>query len=257
MSLAPLSCCIIAMDEEDRLGECLDSVAFCDEIVVVDSHSTDATRALAAARGARVIERDWPGHVAQKEFAIRSAAHDWVLCVDADERVTPRLREEIEALRERGFPGHAGWRFPRLVNYLGTWVRHGTWYPDPQLRLFDRRRGRWGGHDPHDRVELEPGASIGRLAGDLVHVPYRSFADHLATIEQYTTIMARGMLARGRRAGLADLLLRPWVRFARFYFLKRGFLLGWKGLVLAFLAAHYVRLKYMKLLLLQRGEAVA
>jgi glycosyltransferase involved in cell wall biosynthesis len=204
-----------------------------------------------------VVQKEWLGFGRQKQFAVEQARHDWVLCVDADERVTPRLREEIEALRERGFPGHAGWRFPRLVNYLGTWVRHGTWCPDPQLRLFDRRRGRWGGHDPHDRVELEPGASIGRLAGDLVHVPYRSFADHLATIEQYTTIMARGMLARGRRAGLADLLLRPWVRFARFYFLKRGFLLGWTGLVLAFLAAHYVRLKYMKLLLLQRGEAVA
>jgi glycosyltransferase involved in cell wall biosynthesis len=256
MSRTPLSCCIIAMDEEDRIEECLASVAFCDEIVLVDSHSKDGTRELARARGARVIERDWPGHVAQKEFAIRAATHDWVLCVDADERVSPELRAEIEALRLQGFPRHAGWRFPRLVNYLGTWVRRGTWYPDLQLRLFDRRRGRWGGHDPHDRVELAAGASSGRLAGDLLHHPYRSFADHLRTIDQYTTLMARGMLARGRRAGLADLCLRPWVRFARFYFLKRGFLLGWKGLVLAFLAAHYVRLKYMKLLLLQRGEAL-
>ena len=253
---APLSCCIIAMDEEDRIEACLASVAFCDEILVVDSHSTDRTRELAQARGARVIERDWPGHVAQKEFAVRAATHEWVLCVDADERISPGLRSEIEALRARGFPGHAGWRFPRLVNYLGTWVRHGTWYPDLQLRLFDRRRGRWGGHDPHDRVELAPGASAGRLAGDLEHHPYRSFADHLHTIDQYTTIMARGMFARGRRTNLADLCLRPWVRFARFYFLERGFLLGWKGLVLASLAAHYVRLKYMKLLLLSRGEAL-
>ncbi len=254
MTATPLSCCIIAMDEEDRIGECLASVAFCDEILVVDSHSRDRTRELARAAGARVIERDWPGHVAQKEFAIRQAAHDWVLCVDADERVSPELRAEIEALRARAFAGPAGWRCPRLVNYLGTWVRHGTWYPDLQLRLFDRRRAHWGGHDPHDRVELEPGARAGRLAGDLFHHPYRSFADHLHTIEQYTTLMARGMAARGRRAGIGDLVVRPWVRFARFYFLKRGFLLGWKGLVLAFLAAHYVRLKYMKLLLLSRGE---
>jgi len=253
---APLSCCIIAMDEEDRIEACLDSVAFCDEIVLVDSHSSDRTRALAAARGARVIERDWPGHVAQKEFTVRQATHDWVLCVDADERVSPALRAEIEALREQGFPGHAGWRCPRLVNYLGSWVRHGTWYPDLQLRLFDRRRGRWGGHDPHDRVELDGGASAGRLRGDLFHHPYRSFGDHLATIEQYTSIMAKGMQQRGRRAGLGDLVVRPWVRFARFYLLKRGFLLGWRGLVLAFLAAHYVRLKYMKLLVLQRGEAL-
>ena len=256
MSRAPLSCCIIAMDEEDRIEACLDSVSFCDEIVVVDSHSSDRTRELAAARGARVIERDWPGHVAQKEFTIRQAAHDWVLCVDADERVSPELRREIEELRERGFPGRAGWRFPRLANYLGTWVRHGTWYPDLQLRLFDRRRAHWGGHDPHDRVELASGESAGRLAGDLLHVPYRSFSDHLHTIEQYTTIMARGMHARGRRAGLADLVVRPWVRFARFYFLRRGFLLGRKGLVLALLAGHYVRLKYMKLSVLGRGEAL-
>jgi len=252
----PLSCCIIAMDEEDRIEACLDSVAFCDEIVLVDSHSTDRTREIAAARGARVLERDWPGHVAQKEFAIRQAQHDWVLCVDADERVTGELRSEIEGLRERGFPACAGWRFPRLVNYLGTWVRHGTWYPDLQLRLFDRRRGGWGGHDPHDRVEIESGERIGRLRGDLEHFPYRSFADHLRTIDQYTTIMARGMHARGRRVGVSDVFVRPWVRFARFYVLKRGFLLGWKGLVLAFLAAHYVRLKYMKLLLLERGEAL-
>jgi len=256
MTRAPLSCCIIAMDEEDRIVDCLASVAFCDEIVLVDSHSSDRTRELAAARGARVIERDWPGHVAQKEFAVRAATHDWVLCVDADERVTSELRGEIEALRERGFPGHRAWRFPRLANYLGTWVRHGTWYPDLQLRLFDRRAGKWGGHDPHDRVELAPGASTGRLAGDLLHLPYRSFADHLDTIEQYTTIMAKGLRARGRRTGPLDLVVRPWVRFARFYFLQRGFLLGRKGLILAYLAAHYVRLKYMKLSLLQHGEAL-
>jgi len=256
MSHTPLSCCIIAMDEEDRLEDCLASVAFCDEVVLVDSHSKDRTRELARARGAQVIERDWPGHVAQKEFAIRAATHEWVLCVDADERVSDELRAEIEALRARGFPRHAGWRFPRLPNYLGTWVRHGTWYPDLQLRLFDRRRARWGGHDPHDRVELEPGATSGVLHGDLLHYPYRSFADHLATIDQYTSLMARGMLARGRKVGLSELFLRPWVRFARFFFLKRGFLLGWKGLVLALLAAHYVRLKYMKLLVLERGEAL-
>ena len=160
-----LSACIIAMNEEDRIADCLRSVAFCDEILVVDSHSTDKTRELARSLGARVIERDWPGHVAQKEFTIREAGNDWVLCVDADERVTPALRAEIEELREHGFPGRAGWRCPRLVNYLGTWVRHGTWYPDLQLRLFDRRRARWGGHNPHDRVELEDGIARGAAHG--------------------------------------------------------------------------------------------
>jgi glycosyltransferase involved in cell wall biosynthesis len=255
MSARPcLSACIVAMDEEERIEACLDALAFCDEIVLVDSHSSDRTRALAAAKGARVIERDWPGHVAQKEFAVRTAQHDWVLCVDADERVSPELARELATLRERGFPVHAGWRFPRLTHWFGTPIRRGTWYPDRQLRLFDRRRGLWGGNDPHDRVELA--GSVGELSGELLHFPYRTLREHLETIDRYTTIMARGKQERGERASVLDLCLRPPVRFLRFYVLKGGFLLGWKGFFLAALAAHYVRLKYAKLLLLQRGERI-
>jgi glycosyltransferase involved in cell wall biosynthesis len=247
MTQAPagLSACVIAKDEADRIGACLDSLAFCDEILVVDSHSSDATREIAAARGARVIERDWPGHVAQKEFAIRAARHDWVLCVDADERISPELAPEIRRLREAGFPGPPGWRLPRLSWYLGRPIRHGTWYPDPQLRLFDRRRGRWAGRDPHDRVELD--GEPGRLRGHLLHHPYRSLEDHLATIDRYTTTMANGLAEQGRRARLVDLALRPPARFLRSYLLQAGFLDGWRGLLLASLAAHYVRLKYAKL----------
>jgi glycosyltransferase involved in cell wall biosynthesis len=248
---APLSACIIARDEEDRIDACLASLAWCDEILVVDSHSTDRTRELALARGARVIERDWPGHVAQKEFAIRQARHDWVLCVDADERVSPRLRADLEALRAAGFPGCAGWRMPRLSSYLGRWIRHGSWYPDRQLRLFDRRRGRWGGRDPHDRVELD--GPVGSLAGELLHHPYRDLADHLATIERYTTVAAARLHQEGRRARWTDLLLRPPWRFLRFYLLEAGFLEGWRGLLMAWLAAYYVRLRYLKLWLLERA----
>lgn len=243
-----LSACILARDEADRIGSCLLSVGFCDEVLVVDSGSTDATRELAAAAGARVVEREWLGFRAQREFAIREAANDWILFVDADERVSPGLRAEVTALREAGFPGHQGWRFPRLSNYLGTWVRYG-WYPDLQLRLFDRRHAELGGHDPHPKVVC--GGPVGRLKGDLLHHPYRSFDEHLRTIDGYTTTMAEGLLARGRRAGAWELVVRPAMRFFRFYFLRRGFLLGWKGLLLAYLAAHYVRLKYAKLRLLQ------
>jgi len=250
---ARVSACIITLDEADRIAECIRSVDWCDEVVVVDSHSRDATREIAAGSGARVIERDWPGHVKQKEFAIRAATHDWVMCIDADERVSPELRQEILALAGQGFPEHAGWRMPRMSRYLGRWIRHGTWYPDLQLRLFDRRRGRWGGHDPHDRVEID--GSAGRFRHPLLHDPYRSFAEHLGTIDRYTTIMADGLHRRGRRARLDDLILRPWVRFFRFYVLKAGFLEGWRGLLLAVLAAHYVRLKYAKLLVLERAAA--
>jgi glycosyltransferase involved in cell wall biosynthesis len=250
-----VSACIIAFNEEDRIAECVRSVKWCDEVLVVDSHSTDRTREVATGCGARVIERDWPGHVAQKEFAVREARHDWVLCVDADERVSPALREEMMALRDSGFAGTVGWRMPRMSCYLGRWIRHGTWYPDLSLRLFDRRRGHWGGHDPHDRVELD--SKPGRLKGDLLHYPYRSFAEHLRTMDNYTTIMARGLHERGRRASLVDLIFRPAVRFFRFYVLKAGFLEGWRGLLLAYLAAYYVRLKYAKLLVMDRETSAA
>jgi glycosyltransferase involved in cell wall biosynthesis len=245
MTARGLSACVIAKDEADRIGECLASLAFCDEILVVDAHSKDDTRAIAEAAGARVIERDWPGHVAQKEFAIRAALHDQVLCIDADERISFELAAEIRRLREAGFPGPAGWRMPRMSSYLGRWIRHGTWYPDPQLRLFDRRRGRWTGRDPHDRVELD--GEIGRLRGHLLHYPYRNLEDHLASIDRYTTTMARGLAEEGRHARLIDLALRPPGRFLRSYLLQLGFLDGWRGLLLASLAAHYVRLKYAKL----------
>ena len=248
---AGLSASIVAMNEADRIADCLASLEFCDEIVLVDSHSTDRTREIAAGHGARVIERDWPGHVAQKEFAIRQAVHDWVLCLDADERVSPELRAQIMAVRDAGFPDKAGWRFPRLSSYLGCWMSRGSWYPDHQLRLFDRRRGRWGGYDPHDRVELD--GPVGTLSGHLLHQPSRSLADHLRTIDSYTTIMADGLHRRGKRGRLLDIVVRPPARFLRDYVLKGGLLLGWRGLVQAFLAAHYTRLKYMKLYVLQNA----
>ena len=246
----PVSACIVTRDEEDRLPDCLASLDWCDEILVVDSHSTDATRELAERHGARVIERDWPGHVAQKEFAVREARHDWVFCIDADERVSKELAEEIEAHRARGFAGPAGYSVPRLSSYLGRWIRHGTWYPDRKLRLFDRRRGGWGGRDPHDLVEVR--GPVAELAAELQHFPYRSFEDHLRTIDRYTTITAQELFAEGRRARWWDLLFRPPLRFVDFYLWRRGCLDGWRGLLLAVLAAHYVRLRYWKLFLLAR-----
>jgi len=247
-----LSACIIAFNEEDRIEACIASLDFCDEILVVDSHSSDGTRELAESLGARVIERDWPGHVAQKEFTVRQAQHEWVMCIDADERVSPALREELVALKQAGFPDRAGWRMPRCSRYLGRWIRRGTWYPDLQLRLFDRRRGHWGGENPHDRVELE--GSVGRLAGDLLHDPYRNLSEHLQTIDTYTTTMAEGLVRRGKRVGVWNLVVNPAVRFFRFYVLELGFLEGWRGFLLACLAAHYVRVKYAKALILQRSE---
>lgn len=249
-ALIPISACIITYNEEDRLPACLATLSWCNEILVVDSHSTDATRNLAKAAGARVIERDWPGHVAQKEFAIRAASHDWVLCIDADERVSDALAHEIDVARASAFAGATGYRTPRVSNYLGAWIRHGSWYPDRKLRLFDRRHGRWGGRDPHDRVELE--GNVSDLTGELEHFPYRDLKDHLRTIDRYSSTMAEGLHRDGKRAHLHDLLFRPMIRFFIFYVARRGFLAGWRGLLLAVLAAHYVRLRYSKLWALGR-----
>lgn len=243
------------MDEEDRIADCLASLAFCDEIVLVDSHSRDGTRELAAAAGARVIERDWPGFTAQKDFAVRQARHDWVLCIDADERVSPELAGEIGRLREDGFPRHAGWRMRRLSAYLGRWMRFGAWSPDTKLRLFDRRRGGWTGAGVHETVRLD--GSAGRLRGVLLHHPYRTLAEHLRTIDRYTTLTAEDMHARGRRAGAGDLVWRPAARFLKAYVLKLGFLEGWRGVLQASLSGYYGGLKYAKLLVLQRAQEVA
>jgi glycosyltransferase involved in cell wall biosynthesis len=232
------------MDEEDNIADCLKSADFAQEWIVVDSHSKDATRERAAACGARVVERDWPGHVEQKNFAVDAAVHEWVLCLDADERVSPELRASILAALERNdLPD--GFEMARRTWYLGRWIRRGGWYPDRKIRLFRRSKGRWGGVNPHDHLRVE--GRVERLEGDLLHYSYRSISDHLKTIDSFTTIAAKEKRAAGRRAGVLDLTLRPFGKFLRMYVLKLGFLEGRAGLVVATLGSYYVFLKYAKL----------
>ncbi len=246
-----LSACIITYNEADRIEACLNSVRFCDEIVVVDSHSTDRTRELAQAFGARVIERDWPGYRSQKQFAIESAGNDWVLCLDADERVSERLRSEIEALRAGGFAGCAGWSVPRITDYFGRFLRHGNAYPDRLIRLFDRRRGGWIGYEIHENTRVQ--GPVGRLRGHLEHYSYRSLTDHHLRMQRYADLMAGALYERGKRCGLGKVLLNPQWRFIRGYFLRLGFLDGWRGLVFALIEANYVRRKYLGLYMRTRG----
>jgi glycosyltransferase involved in cell wall biosynthesis len=251
VSRPPLSVCVVALNEEDRIADCLRSADFADEWIVVDSHSTDRTRDIAAGLGARVIERDWPGHVQQKNVALDAATHDWVLCLDADERVSPELRAAIlAALGRDDLPD--GFRFPRRNRYLGRWIRHGGWYPDRKLRLFRRGRGRWVGQNPHDRVHVD--GRVEDLTGDLLHDSYRSLSDHLRTIDSFTTIAAREKLAAGGTATILDLTLRPWWKFVRMYVLKAGFLDGVPGFVIAVTGAYYVFLKYAKLWEARRAQ---
>jgi len=254
--MAPLSACIIAFNEADRIGDCLDSLAFCDEIVVVDSGSSDGTAALCQARGARVLQRPFDGFRSQKQFAVDQAAHDWVLCLDADERVGPELREAIQAARADGFSGAAGYRFARLSDYFGRFLRHGNAYPDRVLRLFDRRRGGWRGQrEIHEAASVD--GAVRLLAGDLIHYPYRSLEQQLAKTERYARMMAEHEFARGKRASVAKLVLAPAWRFWRGYLLRGGFLDGWRGLVYAYVRANYVRQKSIMLWLLQHGQPVA
>lgn len=250
-SLSKLSACIITFNEADRITACLRSLEFCDEIIVVDSHSTDATRELSTALGARVIERDWPGYRSQKQFAVDAAGNDWVLCLDADERVTAALGAEIVALRARGFAGAAGWSVPRITDYFGRFLRHGNAYPDRLVRLFDRRRGGWRGDEIHENTRID--GPVRRLSGHLEHYSYRSLTDHLDRMQRYADLMAQAMYARGRRCGLAPVLLNPLWRFVRGYLLRLGFLDGWRGLVFALIEANYVRRKYLGLFVRSRG----
>lgn len=245
-----LSACIITYEEADRIEACIRSVAFCDEVVVVDSHSTDGTRERAAALGARVIERDWPGYRSQKDFAVASCRNDWVLCLDADERVSDALRGEIERLRAAGFEGYAGWSIPRITDYFGRFLRHGNAYPDRLVRLFDRRRGGWIGREIHENTRVT--GRVGRLRGHLLHYSYRSLTDHEQRMQRYAQLMAQSMHASGRRAGLGAVVLHSAWRFLRGYVLRLGFLDGWRGLVFALVEASYVRQKYLKLFLLGR-----
>jgi glycosyltransferase involved in cell wall biosynthesis len=246
-----LSVCIITYNEADRIEGCVRSVGFCDEIVVVDSHSSDSTRAIAQALGARVIERDWPGYRSQKQFAVDSASNDWVLCLDADERVTSALRAEIESLRAAGFEGYAGWSVPRITDYFGRFLRHGNAYPDRLIRLFDRRRGGWIGEEIHENTRVT--GRVGRLSGHLEHFSYRSLTDHHNRMARYADLMARALHARGKRSGLTKVLVNPLWRFFRGYVIRLGFLDGWRGLVFALVEANYVRRKYLELYMLTKG----
>ena len=236
---------LIVQDEEALLPAALDSVSFCDEILVVDSGSSDRTCELARGKGAKVmVNRPWPGFVVQRNFATEQARHHWILAVDADERVTPELRAEIEAERARGF-AHAGYRIPRVAHYLGCWIRGTDWYPDPQLRLFDRRRGRWQGKLVHESVRTE--GSVGRFRNEMEHLTYRDLSHHLRTIDSYTTLWARQAFEEGRRAGPVQAAGACGWAFIRNYLLKGGFWLGAAGLTVSTLNSYYAYLKLAKL----------
>ena len=238
-----LSVTVITWNEEERLRACLESVTWANEIVVVDAESADKTVEIAREFTDRIWVRPWPGFAAQKNFALDQASEAWVLSLDADERVPPELRAELESVLAA--PGPAdGYAVPRKNFFWGVWVRHGGLYPDWQLRLFRRGLGRFVEHPVHEAVEVQ--GAVARLAHPLLHESYRSLEEFVQRSNRYSTLAAWQWLASGRRVGFVDLLLRPLGRFASMYALKAGFLDGWRGLFLAILYAHYVFLRTAK-----------
>ncbi|MGE3277406.1 MAG: glycosyltransferase family 2 protein [Vicinamibacterales bacterium] len=235
---------IITKDEAPNIAAALASVAWADERLVVDSGSTDDTVAIARQAGARVLVRPWDGYAAQKNFAAGEAQHDWILSVDADERVSDRLGDEIRTLLSES-PAAAGYRMPRVTWHLGRWIRSTDWYPDYQLRLYDRRRARWAPRLVHESVSAD--GPVEMLAGELLHYAYRDIAHHLQTMDRYTTLAAQQMLAEGRRAHWYDVFLRPRLVFFRNYVLRGGFRDGSAGLIVSWMNAQYVGLKFAKL----------
>ncbi len=250
--MTPVSVTIITRDEAVNIEACVASVAWAAEVLVVDSGSADDTAARARAAGARVLVRDWPGYAAQKNFAAAEAAHDWILSIDADERVTPQLAAEIQARLAGGGPA-CGYRIPRVTWHLGRWIRTTDWYPDYQLRLYDRQRARWRPRRVHESVQAD--GPVERLSSDLQHFAYRDVGHHHQTMDRYTTLAATELFEQGRRAGVWHLTLHPWAAFVRNYVLRRGVLDGVPGFVISCMNAYYVFLKFAKLWARQHAAA--
>jgi glycosyltransferase involved in cell wall biosynthesis len=238
-----ISATIITYNEERNIARAMESLRCCDEILVLDSGSSDRTCEIAANLGARVEESAWLGYADQKNWASERAANDWVLSIDADEALSEALEAEIWQLKKRG-PSYDGYTMPRLAQYLGRWIFHSGWYPDRKVRLFDRRKAKWVGRYVHESVTVN--GSVGHLEANLLHFTCNSLSEHLKTMDRYTTLAAEQMIAEGQKVGWPQLLLDPpWTLF-RTYFLKQGFLDGTEGLAIAHMAALYNFLKYAK-----------
>jgi glycosyltransferase involved in cell wall biosynthesis len=238
-----LSVVIITRNEEKEIEGCLASVDWADEIVLVDSHSTDKTVEIARRFNANVETRAFTGFTEQKQYATELAAGPWILNIDADERVSDGLKVEIQTLLESP-PPNKGYRLPRLTWYLGKFIRHGGWYPDWKLRLFRKGDGIWKGGQVHERIQLN--GPVGTLKNPLLHYSFRTLSDHIATIDHFTRLGAEDLIEKRKGGSLADLLFRPPATFLKYYLLRLGFLDGWRGFVIASLSAAHTLAKYAR-----------
>lgn len=250
--MTKLSVVVITYNEEKNIDRCLSSVKeIADEIVVVDSFSKDKTKEICLSHGAKFIEHAFEGHIQQKNWAITQATYPHILSLDADEAPDEGLIEEIKKIKSNWIAD--GYEMSRLTNYCGSWIKHGNWYPDIKLRLWDSRKGKWGGTNPHDKYIMEDGAKIERLKGDILHYSFYNFEDHLKQIEKFTDISSKAALDKGKKANLFNLALNPAAKFIGGYIVKAGFLDGKAGFRIAWYSAYATYLKYSKLLRLQKN----
>jgi glycosyltransferase involved in cell wall biosynthesis len=234
---------IITLNEERNIARAIESLRCCDEILILDSGSTDRTLQLAENLGARVFEAGWRGYSGQKNWAAEQASNDWILSIDADEALSEALEAEIWNLKKSG-PRYDGYTMPRLARYLGRWILHSGWYPDRKIRLYDRTKGRWVGDFVHESVQVD--GRVGQLDSNILHFTCESLSEHIKTMERYTTLAAQEIAARQIQVPLWRVVLDPQWTFLKSYLLQRGFLDGREGLTIAYMAAFYTFLKYAK-----------
>lgn len=249
--MPPISATIITRNEAANIARAIRSLDCADEILVVDSGSTDGTVNIAAELGARTVTHPWEGFAGQKNFAVREASHDWILSLDGDEELNDEARAAIREWKQ-ATPRAGAYRFARRARYLGRWILHSGWYPDWKIRLFHRDKARWAGDYVHESVIAEGPAET--LSGEILHYTCDSLADHRNRIEFYTGLAAQEMFARSERAGVSRRILAPpWI-FLHTYFFRLGVLDGVPGFLIAWMAARYVRRKYAKLAELQSSN---
>ncbi len=244
---------IITLNEEKNIGRCIESVRLiADEIVVVDSLSTDKTREICEKYNVRFIQQKFLGYVEQKNFALQKASHEYVLSLDADEALSRELAAEILKLKSQF--NVDGYKFNRLTEYNGHWVRYCGWYPDTKLRIVKKAKARWVGNNPHDALEVD--GVVEHIGGDLLHYSYNSISSHVLQTNKFTTIEARALFEKGKRASLTKLVSRPLYQFFKDYILKLGILDGRYGFIICFINAQYVLLKYAKMIDLEKSKSI-
>lgn len=241
-----LSVVIITFNEEKNIARCLDSVAtIADDIVVVDSYSTDNTKQICLEKNARFIEHKFDGHIEQKNWAITQAKYQYVLSLDADEALTEELQAAINQIKNNWQSD--GYSFNRLTNFCGTWIKHCGWYPDKKMRLWDTTKGKWGGDNPHDKVIMEKGTTTKHINSDILHYSFYTVEQHLKQIDYFTDISSKAAFEKGKTSNGFTIFYKSNFKFIRDYILKLGFLDGYHGYVVCKNSAHAKRLKYAKL----------